>query len=116
MSGGDLVDDRIKKDLGVEELRGGRRVLLDVAGVVVVGTVFFAGLENGGVLDHAWFKVIDGIVRDDVVDDDETIFVQGANGSFDVLWGKTRVLELGFRYGDRDGLGRGCDGRCEVRS
>lgn len=42
MSGGDLVDDRIEEDLGVEEFGGWRGILLDVAWIVVVWAVLLA--------------------------------------------------------------------------
>lgn len=96
MSGGDLVDDGIEEDFGVEEFGGGRRILLDVAWVVVVWTVLFAGAKDEGIFDHTRVEVVDEIVRNEVVDNDKTVLMQGANGDLEMLWCKTRVSELGL--------------------
>lgn len=94
MSRGDLVDDGIEEDLGVEEFGGWRGVLLDISWIVVVWTVLLARLEDEGVLYHTWIKVVDKIMGNDIVDNDETILMQGADGNLEVLWSETRVGEF----------------------
>lgn len=94
MSGGDLVDDGIEEDLGVEELGGWRGILLDVARIVVVWTVLLARLKDEGVLYHTWIKVVDEIMGNDILDNDETVLMQGADSSLEVLWSETRVCEF----------------------
>lgn len=94
MSRGDLVDDGIEEDLGVEEFGGWRGVLLDISWIVVVWTVLLARLEDEGVLYHTWIKVVDKIMGNDIVDNDETVLMQGADGNLEVLWSETRVGEF----------------------
>lgn len=94
MSGGDLVDDGIEEDLGVEEFGRWRGVLLDISWIVVVWTVLLARLEDEGVLYHTWIKVVDKIMGNDIVDNDETVLMQGADGNLEVLWSETRVGEF----------------------
>lgn len=94
MSRGDLVDDGIEEDLGVEIFGGWRGILLDVAWIVVVWAIPLARLKDEGVLYHTWIKVVDKIMGNDIVDNDETVLMQGADGNLEVLWSETRVCEF----------------------
>lgn len=70
-------------DGGVEPLRGHGRVLLDVSLVVVEGAIF-AGLEVVGVLHHFGVEFVEDGVVDHVLEDDDTVAGESADGDFEV--------------------------------
>lgn len=99
-----LARERVEEDALAEELFDRRRVLLDVADVVVEGGVLAAGLEGAGVGYHAGIKVVEVGVRDGVGDDDEAVEVQGADGEFEVTRAEVAAGELVCCWGYGDGL------------
>lgn len=60
-------------------------ILLNIPGVVIIRTILLPGLEGVGVFYHFIVEAGEAVVRDDVLDDDETIAMQAADCDFEVL-------------------------------
>lgn len=69
----------------VKVLPNRRCILLNIPGVVIIRTILLPGLEGVGVFYHFIVEAGEAVVRDDVLDDDETIAMQAADCDFEVL-------------------------------
>lgn len=69
----------------VKVLPNRRRVLLNIAGVVVIWAIVLPGLEGVGVFYHFVVEAGEAVMRDDVLDDDEAIAMQAPDCDFEVL-------------------------------
>lgn len=69
----------------VKVLPNRRCVLLNIAGVVVIWAIVLPSLEGVGIFYHFVVEAGEAVVRDDVLDDDETIAMQAPDCDFEVL-------------------------------
>lgn len=72
------------KDGRVEILGHWRSILLNVAPIVVEGSLVASGQESLGVFDHLSIQFVEMLMRNHVLNDDETVFVHVPDGLFKV--------------------------------
>jgi hypothetical protein len=94
---------RTQEDFVVEERLGEERILLDVAFVIVVGTIVL-GLEGVSVGDHFNVQFIEAGMRDDILDHDKAVAVESANSDLKVHLRKFPICGFLFRRLDRQGF------------
>jgi hypothetical protein len=59
---------------------------LTVSHIIVERHVFAARLEGSGVLDHFHVESVEVFVRDGIVDDYDSVFVEASYGFLQVAW------------------------------
>lgn len=79
---------------GLKVLAHRRGILLKIVGVVIERAVVFPCVESVCILHHFLVESVEQIMRNDIVDDDETVVIQASYGNLQVLRGQASVLNL----------------------